>query len=80
MIAKDVEACHGLIANPELPHLFTVLTNCEGKLDCFMYEMLVNGGRHPKLNTRTGSIRAKVFTLNTYGMLNNSLAGGNFNS
>ena len=45
-----------------------------------MYEMLLNCERHPKLNTQTDSIRAQVFTLNTYGMLNDLLAGGNFNS
>lgn len=65
-----VPACHWLIATREIQHRSRVLEKGEGKLDCLIYEMLLILEKHPKLSSQTDSIQVKVFTLNTYRVLN----------
>ena len=40
---------------------FRILKKCQGKFNCFVYEMLFIMQRNPCLNTKTDSIRAKLF-------------------
>ena len=40
-----------------------LLRKCQGKMDCLVYEMLLNKKYRPSLNIQSDSIRAKIFTL-----------------
>ena len=40
---------------------FTILTNCHGKFECLVYEMLLIRKKRPTLNTQNDSIPTKLF-------------------
>ena len=67
-VGAHVKGCHG-ISNPELLKQFSVLKKCQGKLYCLIREMLFIRERKQKLNTQSGSIRAKVFVFNTRALI-----------
>ena len=47
-------------------NFFSALKKCNGKLDCWIYEMLFIMKKKPSLNTQSDSIRAKLFVQNNY--------------
>ena len=52
---------HGLYNIDDLANNFSVLKECNGKLDCLIYEMLFIRKKKPSLKTPSDSIRAKLF-------------------
>ena len=49
--------------NKDLHEQFTILKKCRGKFECLLYEMLsLHPGKKPKLNTKSDSIMAKLFS------------------
>ena len=61
VIGKHLRHVHGLTPD-NLIENFEVLKKCRGKLECLIYEMLWIKSKRPKLNSKTHSIRSKLFT------------------
>ena len=60
-IGKHLKNDHGLETIGDLTNNFSVLKECNGKLDCLLYEMFFIKKIRPCLDTQSDSIRAKVF-------------------
>jgi len=60
-IGKHLHDTHNQM-NKDLQKQFTILKKCHGKLECLIYKMLFIKDKKPKLNTRSDSIKAKLFT------------------
>ena len=58
-VGKHLKNDHGNKTIGNLTSNFSVLKNCNGKLDCRIYEMLFI--KKPSLNTQSESIHAKLF-------------------
>jgi len=60
-IGEHLTNDHGIKTISDLNSNFSVLKNCNGKLDCLIYEMSFIKKKKPSLNTQSDSIRAKLF-------------------
>ena len=60
-IGKHLKNDHQVDTIGDLTSNFTILTKCQGKLDCLIFEMLWIRKKKPSLNTQLDSIRAKLF-------------------
>ena len=64
-IGKHLETQHDN-KRAKIDHLFKVLKKCRSKFDCLIFEMLFIKDIKPSLNTQSDSIRAKLFSLDTF--------------
>ena len=60
VIGKHLRNVHNL-RNKDLRDQFTILKKYRRKLDCLIYEMLFIKNKKPTFNTRSDSIKGKLF-------------------
>ena len=64
-VGKHLKEDHGVkTSSSELTNMFSILRECQGKLDCLIHEMLFICEMRPKLNTNQAQFARKfIFSI-----------------